>query len=183
MPMAFIRRFLISFLLLSAIAFVSADSYGEPPLPPTIFTDRRVFGLKYDESGFIDPTPDVIPLNFLPRDGYGFIDWAKALSEGIITPRDSIKDKEEDHTVPFSEDIIIKAKMDFMPDVLFPHSTHNFWLSCNICHPKIFEAKAGATPISMVGIWKGEFCGRCHDRVAFPLRSCFRCHSVKREAR
>jgi c(7)-type cytochrome triheme protein len=114
---------------------------------------------------------------------YGFIDWAKALSEGIITPRNSIKDKEEDHTFPFSKDIVIKAKMGFMPVILFPHSTHNFWLSCNICHPNIFEAKAWATPISMVGIWKGEFCGRCHDRVAFPLRNCFRCHSVKRETR
>jgi c(7)-type cytochrome triheme protein len=36
--------------------------------------------------------------------------------------------------------------------------------------------KRGANPISMVKIVNGEFCGRCHGRVAFPISNCARCH-------
>jgi hypothetical protein len=28
----------------------------------------------------------------------------------------------------------------------------------------------------MTKIAAGEYCGRCHDRVAFPLTDCLRCH-------
>lgn len=141
---------------------------------------RRTGGLKYDKYGLIDPSPDVVPLDYLPRDKYGFIDWSKALKNGVISPKDSLSKGDESYEVPFSEDIIIKSKMDFMPDVLFPHKTHNIWLSCKICHPKIFKMEAGGNDISMIAIWKGEYCGRCHDKVAFPFRNCFRCHSVPR---
>ncbi|MBI5235080.1 MAG: hypothetical protein HY886_02395, partial [Deltaproteobacteria bacterium] len=27
---------------------------------------------------------------------------------------------------------------------------------------------------------RGQYCGRCHDKVAFPLRNCFKCHSAPR---
>lgn len=142
---------------------------------------RRAGGLKYDKYGLIDPSPDVVPLDYLPRDKYGFIDWSKALKHGIISPKDSLEEGNKKYEVPFSEDIVIKSKMDFMPDVLFPHKPHNVWLSCKICHPKIFKMEAGGNDISMIAIWKGEYCGRCHDKVAFPFRNCFRCHSVPRK--
>jgi len=177
------KHIFISFLFILTIFLTSTKTNSESPAKEgkqSIFTDKRTWGLKYDKHGIIDPTPDVKTLRFLPRDSYNFVDWAKALSDGIIAPLDLITG-EEDHVVQFSKDIVIKSKMDFMPDVIFPHNVHNFWLSCNNCHPKLFEAKAGATPISMAGIWNGEFCGRCHDKVAFPLRNCFKCHSLKRE--
>jgi len=48
---------------------------------------------------------------------------------------------------------------------------------CGNCHTGIFDKKAGATPVSMVENWEGEYCGRCHGRVSFPLANCYRCHS------
>ncbi len=144
---------------------------------------RRVRGLKYDKYGRINPTPDVIPLDYLPRDKYGFVDWSKAINDGTILPRNAITDSEpqEDGPIKFSKDILIRSKLPFMPDVIFPHSAHNAWLDCKNCHPKIFKMKAGGTPISMAGIWRGKYCGRCHDRVAFPIRNCFRCHSAPKK--
>jgi hypothetical protein len=41
--------------------------------------------------------------------------------------------------------------------------------------------KQGANNPSMDGILAGEFCGRCHDKVAFALWVCERCHSVPHE--
>lgn len=140
--------------------------------------------LKRTKLGFLDPRPDVVSLSVLPRDDYGFVDWSKAVSIGIISPRDSITGAEAPAgPVENPPDVLIKSKLDFMPDVIFPHSSHTVWLKCGVCHPKIFQEKAGATPISMIGIWKGEFCGRCHDKVAFPIRNCFRCHSAPRNAK
>ena len=62
--------------------------------------------------------------------------------------------------------------------VLFPHDIHTAWLECSNCHPKIFAEKAGATPVNMLAILQGEYCGRCHGAVSFPLTECNRCHSV-----
>ena len=174
-------RSLIFFLVILISPDIGVESFAESPPHPenkqTLFTDKQVLGLKYDAFGLIDPSSDVIPLQYLPKDNYGFVDWSKAISDGIISPLDFAA---QEHTVLFSKDIIIKSKMDFMPDVLFPHDVHNFWLSCSNCHSALFKMKAGTTPISMTSIWNGEFCGKCHDKVAFPLRSCFRCHSVQK---
>ncbi len=175
-------------ILMVAALFLFGDisKGGNPPMLPAP-ADRTKFkykrtpgGLKLNKYGLIDPSPDVISLKHLPKDKYGFVDWAKAIRDGIIAPKGALpggREKEPE----FNGDIIIKSKMDFMPDVLFPHSVHNQWLNCNPCHPKMFEKKAGATPISMIAIWKGRYCGRCHDKVAFPIRNCFKCHSVKRK--
>ena len=176
---AYLFILLILPLLLSPLVFGMELPHATEKAEKT--KTRRPGGLKYDRYGLIDPSPDVVPLDYLPRDKYGFIDWSKALKNGVIAPKDSIREGTEKYEVPFTEDIIIKSKMDFMPDVLFPHKPHNTWLSCKICHPKIFKMKAGGNDISMIAIWKGEYCGRCHDKVAFPFRNCFRCHSVPRE--
>ena len=154
---------------------------------PGIEHKRKPGEFKRNKYGIIDPSPDVISLQHLPKDNYGFVDWAKAISDGMISPQETIngtnpKLKSADRE-KFDGDIIIKSKMDFMPDVLFPHAVHTEWLKCSTCHPKIFRKKAGATPVSMSGIWKGKFCGVCHGKVAFPTRNCFKCHSVQREAK
>ena len=180
--------FMVSLLALAAAARAGDGlSQINPPMDPApderpFYSYKREPGqLKHDKYGMIDPTPDVISLKYLPTDRYGFVDWMKALNEGIIAPRDAFPGNKPVVDPKGIPDVLIKAKLDFMPDVIFPHSSHEKWLKCGICHPKIFAEKAGKTPISMVGIWKGRFCGRCHDRVAFPTRNCFRCHSAPKK--
>ena len=68
------------------------------------------------------------------------------------------------------------------PYVLFPHKPHTQWLDCGNCHEEIFKSKAGATPVNMLAILQGEYCGRCHGAVSFPLTECNRCHSVPQES-
>ena len=181
-------------LLMAAIALLTAVSAAESfaamdPAPadwPDYEYNRAPGEFKRNRYGIIDPSPDVVSLKQLPVDGYGFVDWGKAITDGIIAPRESINGKpprlNPEDSETFSGDILIKSRMKFMPDVIFPHSAHTEWLKCSTCHPKIFKKKVGATPITMSGIWKGQFCGRCHDKVAFPTRNCFKCHSVKGQA-
>jgi c(7)-type cytochrome triheme protein len=171
--------FAAAFLLLGSFAFAE-DWVMEPsPADRVKYRDSKLSSqVKYDDYGMRKIAPDVISLEYLPKDVYGFVDWAEAIRKGVIAPRDSLKKKViQAAKPPFSGNILRRVSKKFMPDVVFPHTPHNVWLKCNVCHPKIFKMKAGATPITMTGIWRGKFCGRCHDRVAFPTRNCFKCHS------
>lgn len=115
----------------------------------------------------------------LPLDKQGLVDWAKALRLGLIKPRSEVRgDKAAPQLLEL--DIVMKNTAE-MPYVKFPHGAHTQWLDCSNCHDKIFAPKAGANPVSMAKIFRGEFCGVCHGRVAFTtLFSCERCHSVLR---
>lgn len=129
---------------------------------------------------------DVRALTALPKDPFGNVNWTVAVVDGIIAPRSSLTGTEEDEfDVPLDLNIFIEAKTPLMANVLFPHSIHTYWLSCNNCHPKIFIPEAGANPISMNEIWQGKWCGRCHGKVAFdifmPRANCTRCHIVLKE--
>lgn len=116
-----------------------------------------------------------IPLQILPKDNAGNVDWVKSMRQGIIKPKDSLDPKKP--TTPVIDlDIVFKVKGD-LPDVVYPHYPHTEWLSCNNCHPKIFIMQAGANKVTMKKIEEGQFCGRCHGVVAFPLSNCTRCHS------
>jgi c(7)-type cytochrome triheme protein len=182
-----LRASIIAGLLVLSVAY-GASAIAEMDPAPADWKDydfqRKPGEFKRNKHGLIDPSPDVVSLQQLPVDNYGFVDWVKALKDGMIAPRESISGNaprpEEDDSG--AGDVLIRSKMKFMPDVIFPHSAHTEWLKCSTCHPKLFKKKAGATPITMTGIWKGEFCGRCHDKVAFPTRNCFKCHSVKARA-
>ncbi|MBI5886366.1 MAG: hypothetical protein HZB85_07270 [Deltaproteobacteria bacterium] len=112
----------------------------------------------------------------LPRDRYGLIDWAKIVQENLIKPKPSL-DPAEEEMEPMDMDVLIPAKGDFVDDVIYPHKIHTYWLKCEVCHPQIFEPSAGSNNMSMVGIVNGQWCGRCHSKVAFPLTDCKRCHS------
>jgi len=116
-------------------------------------------------------------LEGMPLDQNGKVDWARALREGAIKPRETlIGDKTY---LPLDLDVIMR-NTKAMPFVRFPHKTHTEWLACSNCHPAIFAEKAGTAKIRMEDIFRGEFCGRCHDRVAFIThKACFRCHSVQ----
>ena len=112
--------------------------------------------------------------SLMPKDSIGGADWVKALAEGIIKPRGSIKGEEKPAAV-MDLDIVLIARG--MPNVRFSHFVHTSWLSCTNCHPGIFQMKRGGNPITMAKIFAGEFCGRCHGKVSFPLTNCMRCHS------
>ncbi len=110
----------------------------------------------------------------IPKEASGVEDWVKAYEQNKIKPHESL-DLAKPPVPPFMFDIEIPA-VGSMPNVIFPHFPHTFWLDCANCHPGIFMMKKGGNPISMVKIVNGEFCGRCHGRVAFPIANCTRCH-------
>jgi c(7)-type cytochrome triheme protein len=112
----------------------------------------------------------------LPQDKRGAIDWMKALRSGAITPRADLAGSKPQEVLNL--DVILKNTKE-MPYVRFPHNSHTEWLACANCHDSLFVPKAGANPINMEKIFRGEYCGKCHDRVAFVTHSaCERCHSV-----
>lgn len=112
---------------------------------------------------------------YLPRDKYGVIDWVKAIQEEVIKPKDSL-DMNQRMTGVLDLDVYFESKGG-MPGVMYPHKPHTQWLDCTNCHPKIFKMQRGSNPITMLKIVSGEYCGRCHGKVAFPLSNCLRCHS------
>lgn len=120
--------------------------------------------------------PPALELSGFPKDQYDLIDWAATMLQGKIKPRDAI-DPGVPEVPPFDLDIVITTKSKFQPDVVFSHKVHTMWLACENCHDAIFKKKAGGHPeMHMTKIAAGEYCGRCHDRVAFPLTDCLRCH-------
>jgi c(7)-type cytochrome triheme protein len=110
-----------------------------------------------------------------PKDVMGNVDWVAAVDSELIAPRPSINPEARP-----SEPIQLDIRRDpGVPgfEVIFPHEAHTYWLRCENCHPEIFEMQAGANPISMAKIFAGEYCGRCHGKVAFaPQTGCPRCH-------
>ncbi len=128
------------------------------------------------------PHPAAMELAKLPKDQYGLVDWAVAIKSGLVKPLDSLEPGAAP-APPFNLDIVVQTKSNFMPDVVFPHYTHTLWLTCTNCHVQIFQMKAGGNPeMTMAKIAAGEYCGRCHNRVAFPLTDCTRCHVKPKEA-
>jgi len=117
----------------------------------------------------------VVALKDFPRDRRHQVDWVQALDQGFIDPRADIQGKTK--IKELDKDIIMK-NTQFMPWVRFPHIVHTRWLACSNCHPKIFIPKEDANPISMNKVLRGQYCGVCHDKVAFALFICERCHSV-----
>lgn len=117
----------------------------------------------------------------LPKDKYGLVDWAKLVRENVINPKPSLNPEEEEMP-PLKMDILIPAKGDYVDDVIYPHEMHTYWLKCEVCHPQIFVPAKGQNPMSMVEIAQGNWCGRCHGKIAFPLADCKRCHSSPKNA-
>lgn len=125
--------------------------------------------------------PPALELSGFPKDQYDLVDWASTMLQGKIKPRDAIDPSIPD-VPPFDLDVVITTKSKFQPDVLFSHKVHTLWLSCDNCHEKIFKKKAGGNPdMHMTKIAAGQYCGRCHDRVAFPLTDCLRCHVLPKD--
>lgn len=112
----------------------------------------------------------------IKRDGLGFPDWMEALRSGAIVPRASLIEGSSMKVLDL--DIVMRNTKE-MPNVLFPHRSHTLWLDCSNCHPEPFLPLAGKNPVTMGEIFRGKYCGMCHDRVAFiTFFACNRCHSV-----
>ncbi len=148
---------------------------GAPPAPAEIQPDTNALPAAPAEDPGNELDTYAALAAFMPRDGRGNLDWVQATKQGLIAPRPNIDPK-----VPAFPELPMDIELDpGIPNfkVVFPHEPHTYWLHCSSCHPKIFEMKAGANDISMAKIFRGEFCGRCHGKVAFaPAQGCPRCH-------
>lgn len=115
----------------------------------------------------------------LPRDALGLVDWEKAEAERLVRPLDylegaSVKRK----PLEMSREVAIESKAGWMSDIIFSHKKHTVWNGCEVCHPDIFpRTNAGGNHYTMLQIANGEYCGACHDKVAFSLADCGRCHA------
>lgn len=115
-------------------------------------------------------------LSLLAPDSAGnMVDWVEAVRQGQIQPRESLAGgaKRESHDT----EIVMRNTLS-LPPVLFPHKAHNVWMSCAMCHDRIFVAEVDGNDMNMSKILDGEYCGLCHGAVSFPLTECNRCHSV-----
>ena len=115
-------------------------------------------------------------LSKLPHEGSGNqVDWVKAIEKGFVRPHASVNSNTQIKVLDLD---VIRRNTGEMDMVRFPHKQHTEWLTCSNCHDEIFKSKAGATKFGMFDILNGEYCGRCHGAIAFPLTECKRCHSV-----
>jgi c(7)-type cytochrome triheme protein len=166
--------------LVGSLAFLAAALSG--------LTVMAEAWLPLAEDGIHDPGNPVLDLlqepaealSQLPPDSAGNrVRWVQALRDGYIQPRTNIHPETKVNLL--DQDIIMRntGSANF---VRFPHLVHTEWLDCENCHDEFFARKAGATPMTMLAILSGEYCGRCHGAVAFPLTECNRCHSVSPDA-
>ncbi len=116
----------------------------------------------------------------MPRKGLGNgVDWEEAENRGFIKPVDFLEGISIKRTpLKMDKDVSIESRSGWMSDVLFSHKKHARWNGCEVCHPEIFPStKKGTIRYSMLQISAGEYCGVCHDKVAFPIIDCQRCHT------
>ena len=141
--------------------------------------DIQSLSKKWDDIPGAPPAFEV-----LPKDHAGFINWNKAVTDGIIRPKSSISGWEEDEYEGYLANLLVfQTKIPEIPDVVFPHGMHTYWLSCDSCHPKPFKKEIGSTNFTMGNIIEGKFCGKCHGKVSFPpstFKNCNRCHVLKK---
>lgn len=118
----------------------------------------------------------VAMLEQLPKDAGGGTDWVKALDEKLIEPKPGLDAKADEQPVlDLDLELLPKDQPDFK--VIFRHKPHTELLACTNCHTGIFQMEKGANRINMEKIFAGEYCGRCHGKVAFDVATgCPRCH-------
>lgn len=115
--------------------------------------------------------------NFPRLRGGNSIDWEKAEDDGIIKLIDFVPG------ISFHRDPL-KSQEDFSievtswaADVIFSHKKHAVWNGCEVCHPQVFpSSKKGTVQYSMFQVMRGEYCGICHQKVAFSVWICYKCH-------
>jgi len=113
-----------------------------------------------------------------PRDRLGGVDWEKAEAAWLVKPLDFLEGVSFPRKpLKMDKEMSIESKGTWMTDVIFSHKKHSVWIGCEVCHPEIFPStKNGSVKFSMLQITNGESCGVCHQKVAFPLADCEKCH-------
>jgi c(7)-type cytochrome triheme protein len=169
------------FLVVCVGLCIAQPTFGVAPVPEAIS-----YWLPLAQDELHDPADPALnllqnpteALSVLPRDGAGDqVNWVKALDDSNIKPLINIRSNTQVEVLDL--DVLLR-NTDEMGMVNFPHKQHTEWLVCSNCHEEIFKSKAGATRFGMFDILNGEYCGRCHGAVAFPLTECNRCHNVPR---
>lgn len=202
-----IKQFFLGVLTLSVMLFMGAQTQAaEPPVKDVkaakgTVSSANTFNrlLKKEkqrnapppEDGIHDAAndgthvlqPPLIAFDGLPTTEFGnYVDWVKALNDGLLRPR---YDRFDPTVEPLVMDLdIVREVKASMPDVVFPHKPHTQWLHCSNCHPKIFIPQRNANVINMSAILLGQKCGVCHGKVSFPIttKSCTKCHSKPKPA-
>ena len=199
----FVASFALLSLLLTTVA-ISAEEKAAPAAgaaPQSKVSAANVFNrlLKKEkiknappaQDGIHDPAndntyvlqPPLIAYEGLPTTEFGnYVDWVKALNDGLLNPR---YDRFDPTVEPLVMDLdIVREVKASVPDVVFPHKPHTQWLHCSNCHPKIFIPQRNANVINMSAILLGQKCGVCHGKVSFPIttKSCTKCHSKPKPA-
>jgi c(7)-type cytochrome triheme protein len=115
----------------------------------------------------------------LPKTALGNgINWEEAEAQGLIKPVDFLEGVSmKRSSLKAQKDFSVEVKASWIGEVIFSHRKHAVWNGCEVCHPEIFPSvQKGTTKYSMFQIIDGQYCGVCHDKVAFPIQACQRCH-------
>jgi len=167
----------------SAISPATPASVASPASPAGKVATRPASALPGQDEFYDPANPDYNKLQKANESLAGFlldkkqyVNWMDVLRKKLISPRADLTGKTTMEVLDL--DIIMK-NTKAMPFVKFPHNSHTMWLACSNCHEQIFVKKAGANQIDMNKIFRGQYCGVCHDKVAFSMFfSCETCHSV-----
>ncbi|MDH3972963.1 MAG: hypothetical protein OEV42_01670 [Deltaproteobacteria bacterium] len=120
--------------------------------------------------------PEKLKDGKLPLDKFGFINWAELVKGKYFTPLPSLSNEVKEETR--DNKILFESRSRVVKNVLFDHGIHSDLIKCSVCHPAIFIDKVGANNMKMTFLAAGQFCGRCHGKVSFPIKDCKRCHNV-----
>jgi len=117
-------------------------------------------------------------VRILPRDAAELVDWEEAERRAFSKPADFVEGVSlRPDRLGIDRNFSISAIGTWLGEVAFSHQKHARWSGCEGCHPEIFPStKRGAASYKMKDIVAGEYCGVCHNKVAFALASCLRCH-------
>ena len=115
----------------------------------------------------------------LPRDSKGAVDWMRALSENLITPKPGIDPAAEEAPTE-EEEVEFVPKDEPSRAVTFRHATHTQWLTCKNCHSAIFKKRSDNLQFNHEDMDAGKYCGTCHFKVVVVQSGCKGCHMKKK---
>ena len=107
------------------------------------------------------------------------VNWTEGLNSGAVKPQTFLSKQPREMT--FGKELQLQTGTSRITAARFPHKAHTAWLDCDNCHPDLFAIRKTETHFSMDEILKGNYCGVCHLKVAFPMNECRRCHPAMRE--
>lgn len=114
----------------------------------------------------------------MPRDAADLVDWEEAERRAFEKPADFVEGLSlRADRLGIDRNFSIAPIGTWLGEVAFSHQKHARWSGCEGCHPEVFPStRRGGVIYRMKDIVRGEFCGACHNKVAFPVASCLRCH-------